>query len=826
MAVAFGKYHLIATLGQGGMADVYLAVVRGPVGFRKLVVVKRLRPDVVERTSFTSMLLEEAQLAARLQHPNVVQTFDVGVHEGEHYMAMEYLDGQPLARILRIGGRPPPSFAARVMGDALAGLHYAHDLADYDGKPLGIVHRDVSPQNLFVTYAGEVKVVDFGIAKVNTKVGDQTEAGTIKGKPAYMAPEQVSGKPLDRRTDVFAAGIVFWELLTGRRLFKADSQGEAVAKVLLHEIERPSVYAPDVPKELEDICLRSLERDPERRYQTAGEMREAIYAYMERGGGMRRDDAGKYVESLFRKQREEVKAQITEFMATAEDGPPTSKLESLRTLKVTAGSGSGSGMSTADAPTRAQPPAPPTKNKNRLVLAGIALLVIAALVTVVFIAPRANPKPLAATDAAPQPHFVEPAPVLVLGGSGTIGVSAAPAFVEAFFKKRGALSVERRRGTRADDTIVVATTKDGAVERVLVASDGTSRGFQCLGDKSCDIAMAAREISSAEAADLAQRGLGDMRLPASEHVIALDGIAVVVHPNNPLRMLDRAKLGHVFSGDATDWSTVGGAPGTISVVAHEEGSGTTDVLRALVLGGREITPSAKRLPDNARIADEVARTPNAIGFVGLAFVGSTKALAISEKGAPPMVPSPFTVTTEAYALSRRFYLYTQPQPKPLALELIDFVASSDGQKVMRASGFVDLDVSLKNAEPCDHCPAQYAALTKRARRLSLDFRFRAGTQELDTRSTRDVARVVAFLREHASARILLFGFSEATRDAKADQKRSRDLARAVDRELAARGLRASVVDGFGGEMPVAAGEGDAARVKNRRVEIWLQSDRP
>lgn len=191
-----------------------------------------------------------------------------------------------------------------------------------------------------------------------------------------------------------------------------------------------------------------------------------------------------------------------------------------------------------------------------------------------------------------------------------------------------------------------------------------------------------------------------------------------------------------------------------------------------------------------------------------------------------MLPSPFTVTTEAYALSRRFYLYTGPAPKPLALELIDFVSSSDGQKVMRASGFVDLDVSLKNAEPCEHCPAQYATLTRRARRLSLDFRFRAGTQDLDTRSTRDVTRVVAFLREHPTARILLLGFTEATRDAKGDQKRSRDLARAVDRELAARGLRASVVDGFGGEMPVAAGDGDAARAKNRRVEIWIQSDRP
>src|SRR5215472_7080887 len=188
-----GRYELIAILGHGGMADVYLAVSRGPAGFNKLIVIKRLRPDLAADPSFRDMFLDEARLAARLNHPNVVSTFEVGEEGSSIYLAMEYLEGQPLNLVVREASKKhvslPEELYARILADALMGLHYAHKLADYDGSPLRVVHRDVSPHNIFVTYDGQVKMLDFGIAKAESKA-TQTEVGVLKGKVAYMAPEQ------------------------------------------------------------------------------------------------------------------------------------------------------------------------------------------------------------------------------------------------------------------------------------------------------------------------------------------------------------------------------------------------------------------------------------------------------------------------------------------------------------------------------------------------------------------------------------------------------------------------------------------------------------
>src|SRR5437762_1830430 len=218
---AMGKFTPFARLGDGGMADVYLAVARGLAGFNKLVVVKKMRnPEDPERLQ---MFLDEARLSARLSHPNIVHTYEVGETDGRFFLVMEYLEGQPLNVVMsslaqRGTGLTQPQ-AAFVVAQVLRGLHYAHDLTDYDGAPLGVVHRDVSPQNIFVTYGGEVKLLDFGIAKAKMNA-TQTETGVIKGKIRYMAPEQAGEKNVDRRVDLFAIGIIFWELLARRRLFE------------------------------------------------------------------------------------------------------------------------------------------------------------------------------------------------------------------------------------------------------------------------------------------------------------------------------------------------------------------------------------------------------------------------------------------------------------------------------------------------------------------------------------------------------------------------------------------------------------------------------
>lgn len=834
----------------------YLAAMAGPVGFRKLVVIKRIREDVPDRAAYTTMLLEEAQLAARLQHPNVVQTFEVGVHEGQHYIAMEYLEGQPIAKVLQVGGRPAIAFTVQVMADALAGLEYAHTLADYDGRPLRIVHRDVSPQNLFVTYAGEVKVVDFGVAKTSIQAG-HTDVGVIKGKVGYMSPEQLNQGAVDRRTDVFAAGVVFWEMLTGRRLFKGNSEVEAIAKVLYEPVTPPSALFPDIPSPLEAICLRALDRDPSARWQSAREMREALYRYMAMPGAgtFRRDDVGRYLNARFEQERQEVRARVTEFMAEADaaaapghDAPTA--IENLRSLVVSRPSGPPASIDVVSLPTGptvptapsapshkashrpaprvSAPPPPPTVKIHRepaspklKALTAAALVGAGTAFGVAIWKHFAHPTVVAHTADAAAPASTLPPPVLTLDGSGTLAVKAIPLLVEEFFKKRGATSVRRERGAQSEDTFVVATTSDGE-EVIYVRSEATARGFVCLGERSCDVAMAARAIRPAEAADLIAKGVGDVRSAASEHVVALDGVAVVVNPASTVKSLELGQIEGIFTGSLKNWAAVGAAGGPIAVKSHDEGSGTLDVFIAIALGGRPLSPDAKKLPSNEVIADSVASEPNAIGYVGLSFVRGARALAVGDRNVAPMFPSAFTVSTERYLLSRRFYFYTAAQPKPLVHDLLEYIASDAAGQTLRAAGFTDLGVSLKNAEPCAGCSPRYAALTKRARRLSLDFRFRPGSNALDARATRDIDRVVAFVREHPTGKVLLLGFCDSSNDAKADRKRSRELAQIVDAELAARGLRAGVIEGFGTDMPVATNATDFGRTKNRRVEIWLE----
>ncbi len=275
----FGKYTLVARVGIGGMAEVFLAAFAGPGRFRKLLVIKRLHAHLADEDGFLEMFLDEARLAARLHHPNVVQTYEVDDVDGQYFLAMEHLDGQPVNRVMRKCGQRghglPVRLAVRIVTDALDGLHYAHELRDYDGTPLNVVHRDISPVNIFVTYGGEVKLLDFGIAKAATQF-QHTRTGQLKGKFAYMAPEHARDEGIDRRSDVFSMGVVLWELLTGRRLFKGDNELATYHNVVTAEITPPSSYSPSICKELSDIAMKALCRDREDRFQSALEMKQAL----------------------------------------------------------------------------------------------------------------------------------------------------------------------------------------------------------------------------------------------------------------------------------------------------------------------------------------------------------------------------------------------------------------------------------------------------------------------------------------------------------------------------------------------------------------------
>jgi serine/threonine-protein kinase len=273
-----GRYELCDKIAGGGMATVHLGRLLGQAGFSRTVAIKRLHAHLAEDPEFVSMFIDEARLAARIHHPNVVATLDVVARESELFLVMEYVHGESLARLLRGATerreRVPPRIAAAVVAGFLHGLHAAHEARNERGEPLNLVHRDISPQNILVGIDGVPRVVDFGVAKAVGRV-QTTRDGQLKGKLAYMAPEQICGSVVTRRTDIYAAGIVFWELLTGRRLFQRENEASVMNAVLTATAPPPSAVAP-LPASLDRIVVRGLSREAEGRFATAREMALAI----------------------------------------------------------------------------------------------------------------------------------------------------------------------------------------------------------------------------------------------------------------------------------------------------------------------------------------------------------------------------------------------------------------------------------------------------------------------------------------------------------------------------------------------------------------------
>jgi serine/threonine-protein kinase len=314
-------YRLIAEIGAGGMAEVYLAVREGPGGFAKLTCLKVLRSEYACDPEMLAMFMAEARLAARINHPHVVQTFEVGESDGFHFIAMEYLEGQPYARL-----RPPTRMDAfpldlrvKIIAEALEGLHAAHEMRGLDGVPLELVHRDMSPNNIFVTYDGVVKILDFGIAKAGA-ASQVTRSGVLRGTVGYMAPEQARGEALDRRADLYAVGVILWETLVGRRVWQGMNDIAIFNKLLHEKIPAPRSESPDVPEELDRICRRLLAPRDER-YATALELQADLEKYLDSvGAKITERDIGKAVAETFTNVRESTRAIIEEQL----NAPPAS----------------------------------------------------------------------------------------------------------------------------------------------------------------------------------------------------------------------------------------------------------------------------------------------------------------------------------------------------------------------------------------------------------------------------------------------------------------------------------------------------------------------
>jgi len=319
-----GRYEFLVPIAQGGMAAVWAARLKGTRGFTKTVAVKTMLPTISDNPHFEQMFLDEAQLASRIRHPNVVEILDLGEQDDLLYLVMEWVDGEPLSSIRRIAAKRegiPRPIAVKVVQDAAAGLHAAHELKDEHGVQIGLVHRDISPQNILITFDGVVKIVDFGVAKAAGRTVEHTNSGQIKGKPPYMSPEQALGKDIDRRTDVFALGIILYQLTTGKHPFRGENDMITLQNIVSDRpIIPPRAYDKDYPKPLEAVVLRALDRDPDKRYQTAAELEAALdRVFPPTVPRVRTEDVGKFVTAMLGDRGEERRTALRDAIRLADE---------------------------------------------------------------------------------------------------------------------------------------------------------------------------------------------------------------------------------------------------------------------------------------------------------------------------------------------------------------------------------------------------------------------------------------------------------------------------------------------------------------------------
>lgn len=415
-------------------------------------------------------------------------------------------------------------------------------------------------------------------------------------------------------------------------------------------------------------------------------------------------------------------------------------------------------------------------------------------------------------------------PVLRIQGSNTIGAKLGPELVKGLFEAQGLYDIHSENGARENEQRVLARQTDGRLVIVEVAAHGSGTGFTSLKDGSADLAASSRQIKDGEAATLAT--LGDMHSPQSEQVIAIDGLAIIVHPSNPVAALSVEQVAQLFSGEIDNWAALGGKPGKVRAYARDDNSGTYDTFKELVLspGGRTLTANAQRFESSTQLSDSVSSDPNGIGFIGLPYIRQTKAVAVAAGDSQPMPPSTTLIATEDYPLARRLFLYNDPQlTNPWARALIDFAHSPRGQAIVDSSGFIAQTVQAIQVAADAQMPAEYQQLAQQAQRLSVNFRFQEGSATLDNKAHRDLQRVLDYLKQHdkLQQKVVLVGFGDPKSDPERAELLSKLRAMAVRRELARQGVLFREITGMGSELPVAANDQDNGRIRNRRVEIWV-----
>lgn len=415
-------------------------------------------------------------------------------------------------------------------------------------------------------------------------------------------------------------------------------------------------------------------------------------------------------------------------------------------------------------------------------------------------------------------------PALQIQGSNTIGAKLGPALVKGLLLQEGFSDVRIESNGQANEQQVTGRNAQGEHVRIEVAAHGSGTGFVALKDGKVELAASSRPIKPSEAQSLA--ALGDLSSPAAEQVIAIDGLAVILHPQNPLTALSTRQLAQVFGGEVTTWEQLGGQGGAIHLYARDDNSGTYDTFKELVLAshGKTLAAGSQRFESSEQLSDAVSRDPQGIGFIGLPYIRQAKALAIADGESQAMLPSTTLVATEDYPLSRRLFFYTAPKVNnPWAQALVKFAHSSDGQAIVERSGFIAQTVRSVHVNASSQLPALYKELAHQAKRLTVNFRFQEGSVSLDNKAQRDIGRVLEYLQSEQKMhrKVVLVGFGDPKNDATRAAILSKWRAQVVRRELSKDDVLIENLLGFGGEMPVASNDADEGRSKNRRVEVWV-----
>ena len=423
--------------------------------------------------------------------------------------------------------------------------------------------------------------------------------------------------------------------------------------------------------------------------------------------------------------------------------------------------------------------------------------------------------------------FLTHANTLSIQGSNTIGASLAPALVVGYLQSLAAKNVEfsavKENESRITAKLEPRLTLNGNSSFSLIidiAAHGSSTGFRALLNQKADIAAASRPAKKKEIEQLAE--LTQLTSSRSEHIIGIDGLAIILHPNNPINELSVKQVAAIFSGEIKNWIELGGRFGKIRLYARDNKSGTWDSFKRMVLGKDKLASNAVRFEANDELSDDVSRDVNGIGFVGLPSVRRAKLIAISDGFAKALKPNQLTVSTEDYALSRRLYFYTDDDSNnPHVRPFIQYVQSPQGQKIVADKGFISQNVEV--VKPVDYyeLPLDFQLLAGEGQRLTVNFRFKEGSAKLDNRALRDVQRLVDFSVQNPEKKLILIGFGDEKKSKARSKLLSKLRAMAVRRELVKLGVYPKFNYGYGEQLPVASNQRASGKLKNRRVEVWL-----